>query len=282
MDSNKKSSFTTEQYQRWAKESKANPLPRRSIDLGGKKVEVFALPGYEEFAGRYVYSGTSAATAAGKPDNSILRFLRSKSPLALRHKGFESDTFFVENSSKGIIAYSSQVVSSYWIYQLSKGNLSVMEIVSSLTSTSLDLLADAIFQIDRATQEYERLIRERLFTVEAVEYKLHFYSEYYSELYRIFQIKSEGRGKPGIFAKVTRDCFYALFPGNANDIFDERNPYRDWYNHQFFTGDGNKIFSQIMNSFLTFLRGCRPGDWNSFLVQYQNVYGHGFQCELSL
>ncbi len=102
-DSNKDSGFTQEQYIQWAKESKANPLPRKAINIEGKIIEVFALPGYETHAGRYIYSGTSASAIAKKDEISIRRFLRSKSPLALSFKGFESDTFTVEKSNKSIL-----------------------------------------------------------------------------------------------------------------------------------------------------------------------------------
>ncbi len=281
-DSSKNSGFTQEQYQQWAKDSKTNPLSRRALDLGGKTVEVFALPGFEQHVGRYVYSGESATNATEKHRNSMLRFLSSKSPLALPHKGFECHTFSVENYNAGIAGYPSQIVFDFWVYQLSKGNMAVMPLISALGSTSLDLLADVEFGVDRQAAEYERLIRDRLFTIEAVEYELHFYPAYYKELYRIFQLKPAKNGKPGIFAMVTRSCFYSLFPGKANDLFDERNPNRTFYNHQFLSEDGDKIFGQIMNSFLTFLRGCKPGNWNSFLVQYGNVYGQGFQMDLDM
>jgi hypothetical protein len=281
-DSSKSFGFTQEQYQQWAIESKLNPLPRRAIALGDKTVEVFALPGFKKYLGRYIYSGTSATEAAEKHNFTFTQFLRSKSPIALPHKGFELHTFSVENSNKGVEGYPSPMVSDYWLYQLSKGNLSVAPMLSALGSTSLDLLADTEFGVDRKATEYERLIRDRLFTIEAVEYNLHFYPAYYEELYRIFQMKPAKTGKPGIFAMVTRKCFYSLFPGKANDLFDERNPNRTFYNHQFLSDNGDKIFCQIMNSFLTFLRGCNPGTWDNFLVQYGNVYGEGYQLNLSI
>ncbi len=281
-DSSKNLGFTQEQYQQWAIESKASPLPRRAIALGDKTVEVFALPKFEKHVGRYVYSGTSAAIAAEKDESSFRRFLRSKSSIALPHKDFPLRRFSVQLSDLPITGYLSPMVSDYWLYQLSKGNLSVAPMLSALSSTSLDLLADTEFGVDRKATEYERLIRDRLFTIEAVEYNLHFYPAYYHELYRIFQLKPVKNGKPGIFAMVTRNCFYSLFPGKANDLFDERNPNRTFYNHQFLSNDGDKIFCQIMNSFLTFLRGCSPGTWDSFLVQYGNVYGEGYQLNLDL
>ncbi len=279
---NNSASFGYEQYAQWAEESKTAPLPRKQIKLGDKEIEVFALPGYKDYPGRYIYSGESATAVAQKHRNSMLQFLRSKSPFALPHKGFECYTFVIENYNAGIIGYPAQVVFDYWLYQLSKGNLAVSSIISALGSTSLDLLADSQFGINRAVSEYERLIQNRLFTKEAVEYKTHFFPAYYSELYRIFQIKPTGKGKPGVFAQITRECFYSLFPGQANDIFDERNPDRAFYHHQFLTDDGNKVFNQIMTSFLTFLRGCPCGKLTSFLVQYQNVYGSGFQGTLDL
>lgn len=279
---NYKLSFSYEQYLQWSVESKQAPLPRKYIELGAKTVEVFALPGYEKQAGRYIYSGTSATEATCKPRNALLQFLRSKSPLALPYKDFNLLQFAVDGSDIPIAGYPSTIVFSYWLHQLSKGNLEIADTLNALGSTSLDLLADSVFGIDRKIAEFERLIQQRLFTVEAVEYKTHFFPNYYSELYRIFKLEKNGRGRPGIFAQVTRVCFYSLFPGQANDIFDERNPNRTFYNHQFLTEDGNKIFNQVMNSFLTFLRGCPSGKWNTFLTHYQNTYGAGFQESLDL
>lgn len=280
---NNNASFSYEQYAQWAEESKTVPLFRKQINLGGKQVEVFALPEYERYAGRYVYSGTSATDAAEKHRFQMSQFLRSKSPLALRHKDFKCHTFTVENSKKGIAGYTAQIVFDYWLHELTTGNLAVLPIVSALGSTSLDLLADSVFGINRTVLEFERLIQSRLFTAEAVEYKTHFFPNYYSELYRIFRLEKKKYGRPGIFAQVTRVCFYSLFPGQANDIFDERNPNRTFYNHQFLSEDGNKIFNQVMNSFLTFLRGCPScGSWKAFLIQYQNTYGAGFQGTLDL
>ncbi len=180
------------------------------------------------------------------------------------------------------VGYPSQIVSAYWTYQLFKGNVELLALINALTSTSLDLMSDAEFGIDRSTVDYNRLIRDRLYRETHGEYAVRFCSAYYKELHRIFQTKQQKSGKPGIFARVTRECFYSLFPGEANDLFDERNPFRTFYNHQFLSEDGEKVFHQIMNSFLTFLRSCRPGNWDTFISQYANVYGQGFQVELDI
>ena len=167
-DKNNNASFDYKQYVQWAEESKTAPLPRKQIDLGGKKIEVFALPGYKDHVGRYIYSGTSATSAVNKDEYSIRRFLKSKSPLALIYKGFNVGTFAVENSRGQITGYLSQMVFDYWVDQISKKNFEAIALVSALGSTSLDLLADSQFGVNRFIGEYERLIQDRLFTKEAV------------------------------------------------------------------------------------------------------------------
>lgn len=197
-DNNFNASFSYEQYKQWADDSKQAPLPRRNIDLGGKLVEVFALPGYEKHPGRYIYSATSTAIAAEKDESSFRRFMRSKSPFALPYKDFDLRRFFIEESDLPISGCLSQMAFGYWLHQATKGNLVAAKLIVPLGSTSLDLLADTQFGIDRVNNEYERLIRERLFTQEAVEYKTHFFPNYYRELYRIFQKTKRKRGKPPI------------------------------------------------------------------------------------
>jgi hypothetical protein len=174
------------------------------------------------------------------------------------------------------------MVSSYWVYHSSKGSLDAAILADALTATSLDILADAEYGIDRTSAEVKRLAQSKFYTYSPEEYIQHFFPSFYDELYRIFQISKKKRGKPPIFARVTRLCFYSLLPGNANEVFDKNNPTREFYNHQFLTSEGNAVFNQAMTSFLTFLRSCHPGSWHSFLVQYQNVYGAGFQMNLDL
>jgi hypothetical protein len=279
---NNNASFGYEQYAQWAEESKTAPLPRKQIDLGGKKIEVFALPGYKEHAGRYIYSGTSGTEVVNKARNALLQFVRSKSPIALPYKDFALLQFVVENSVATILGCPSQLISSFWVYQLSKGNQSAIPLVTALTSTSLDLLADTEYGVDRKLIEIKRLAQSRFYASSPEEYIQHFFPSFYDELYRVFQLSKKKRGRPPIFARVTRLCFYSLLPGNANEAFDKNNPTREFYNHQFLTADGNTAFNQAMTSFLTFLRGCQPGNWQSFLVQYQNVYGTGFQRVIDL
>ncbi len=281
-DKNNNASFDYKQYVQWAEESKTAPLPRKQIDLGGKKIEVFALPGYEAHAGRYIYSGTSGAEAVNKARNALLQFVRSKSPIALPYKDFPLLQFTVEKSVSTILGCPSQIISAFWIYQLSKGNQSAIPIVTALTSTSLDVLADVEYGVNRKLAEIKQLAQSRFYAASPEDWIQHFFPTFYDELYRIFQIPKKKRGRPPIFARVTRLCFYSLLPGDANEAFDKYNPTRQFYNHQFLTPDGNTAFNQAMTSFLTFLRSCSPGNWHSFLVQYQNVYGAGFQRNLDL
>jgi hypothetical protein len=270
------------QYRRDAEYSKSNPLPRRVIPLGDG-IEVFGLPGFEKKRGRYLLSLTNAGEAVGKIERSIREFLGSKGLKASLDNPFESATFVVENSQKPIIGILPELANLYWIHQLSKGNLQAIALVSAFSLSSLEHHADLEFGINRAKVEQTQRLQELLWRFEAGDYALHFKKPYYDELYRIFPKFERKPGRhPGLFAMITRNYFYELMPGGVHDLFRDRKKTKDEYWHQFLTEHGDIVFDQVMSSFLTFLRGAKPGDWKNFVTQYNNTYSNGFQNELDL
>jgi hypothetical protein len=277
------SSFDYAQYVKDSEASKANPLPRRTIDVGsGEKIEVFGRPGYEKKPGLYLLSQINATSVVGKAKSSWLDFCKSKSPYVKPCKGFEWLDFWVENSNAPIKGILPDQAIGYWMKESAKNPKAGM-LIFAFATTSIELYADMEFGVNRQKEEYTQRLQDLLFRVEVGDYSIHFVKEYYQELYRVLPfVNKRKHGRPPLFGHITREYFYNLFPGRANDIFDSRNADRENYNHQFLTEMGDKVFDQVMISFLTFLRCSRPGDWANFVSQYRNAYGDGFQGELEL
>ena len=276
------SSFDYAQYEADAFDSKECPLPRRTIMDG--QVEVFALPGHEFKQGRYVLSLTSCAEAVGKSHSSIVKFLPSKRFKAKWGKAFESGNFSVQDSQKPISGVPLPVARIYWLNEAFRNDNPKAEvIIDAMTEMSLETLCDSAFGISRTPDAIQSRFRQLLYTVSAVTWRLRFKPEYYNELYRIFPQLKRDRNPykhPSLFGKITREFFYALLDGDANDFFDRHNVGRKVKNHQFLTKKGDEHFDRVMDGFLIFLRGVKPGDYQNFVTSYNNVFGHGFQNEL--
>lgn len=277
------SSFDYQQYVEDSKTSQDSPLPRRMIDVGGgERIEVFGRPGYKTKPGLYLLSQVNVTSVVGKAKSSWLDFCKSRSPYVRQCKGFEWLDFHVENSNAPIKGILPEQAIAYWMKESAK-NIKAGMLIFAFATTSLEHYADIEFGVDREKERYTKRLQDLLFRLEAGDYKIHFCKEYYQELHRVLPFVGKPKnGRPPLFAKITREYFYELFPGRANDIFDERNPHRWHYNHQLLTEDGDKVFEQVMISFLTFLRCSRPGDWRSFEHQYRNAYGNGFQDDLGV
>lgn len=275
-------SFDHDQYRKDAEVSYQYPLPQQVIPIG-KGIDVYGLPDFRTKTGRYLLSQTNAEQTVGKSGNYILRFTTSDALSALPWKGFEFSTFKVEKSRKPVLGIPLDLATAFWGEQANKGNKKAIALAVALMTTSLERQADIAFGVNRTAEEEVKRLQDLLFRLEAGDYSIHFCKDYYKELHRILPFVSKPKnGRPPLFAKITREYFYNLFPGRANDIFDERNPNRWHYNHQLLSETGDKVFEQVMISFLTFLRCSRPGNWGNFVTQYQNAYGDGYQNDLGL
>jgi len=91
----------------------------------------------------YFYSLTSTADLVGKPPNSALRFLGSKTLKAKHGDSFQPYTFVEGNITYKLLP--CWVVSDYLMYWCTKGNGSAAQIVSALMQESLELRAAKAF-----------------------------------------------------------------------------------------------------------------------------------------
>jgi len=276
------SSFDHARYEAEALLSKEYPLPRK-LAIDGQ-VEVFALPGHEFESGRYVLSLTSCAAAVGKAAQSISDFCKSKRFKSKWGKGFQFQVFTVEGANKPASGIPLPIARLYWLNEAFRNsNPQAEAIIDALTETSLETICDAAFGVNRDAQAYADRFRQLLYTPVALEYKIRFRPEYYEELYRVLpyiQRPDNKYHRPPLFGRITREKFYALMPGKANEHFDQHNPGRLNKNHQYLTQAGLNEFDQTMFRFLGFLNGLNPGNYHSFEQSYRSAFTSYYQIRL--
>lgn len=295
-----------EQYKTDSQLSREAALPRRVIPLA-RGIEVFGLPGFEKYRGRYLLSRINAAEAVGKDEYSIRRFLGSTGFKALLDKASEFGTFSVEGAQRPIVGIPPEFAYEYWLDQTSKGNKQARILVRAFGVSCIEHYADLEFGINRTKEEQVQRLQDLFWRTDAGTYSIHFKQEYYSELYRVLPYKQPTRpgSHPAVFGTVTRYYFYEIMPCGKHDIFKDRYYFfeagqkvevpggvqslfkdrekpKDCYWHQYLTPAGDALFLEAMASFLTFLRGLDPCNWETFVAKYRNSYGKAFQTQLNL
>jgi len=129
---------------------------KSTIQIGSTSADVFVSETND-----YFYSLTSTAALIGKPDNSALRFLTSKSFKAMYGESFQPYTFTEKNQDYKLLP--CKVVSSYLMYWCTKGNGEAAKVISSLMQESLELRAakafnqltvEKVIQVQKLSDEY--------------------------------------------------------------------------------------------------------------------------------
>ena len=136
---------------------------RAAVQIGSLTVDGFMLPD-----GNYRMSQTQAAECVGKPEINARRFLDSKAIKALLGQGYTPDTIEIESSSEQVRgrgrfnALPLEVVTAYWLTQLSEGNKQALSLVWAMLTESLERRFDAAFGVTRTEAERDELLSQRV------------------------------------------------------------------------------------------------------------------------
>ncbi|MEG4838312.1 hypothetical protein [Microcoleus sp. B9-D4] len=130
---------------------------RATIYLGSIPLEVFMLPD-----GRYVLSQTQVAEAVGKTEVSFRDFVTSKSPEALPYKGFRPAKLSIKGNNIKINTIPIDVASAYWTKEAIVGNVTAARLLGACTAESIERRADSAFGVQRAEEERQEFIKQRM------------------------------------------------------------------------------------------------------------------------
>lgn len=134
---------------------------RATIQIGALAVDGFMLPD-----GSYRMSQTQTAEAVGKDESNARKFLGSKGIKTLLGKGYtpgsiEVDPSEQERGQTRINALPLNVVSAFWVWELSKKNKLALALVMAMTIETLTRRFDRAFGVSRSEDEYNQLLRDQ-------------------------------------------------------------------------------------------------------------------------
>lgn len=138
---------------------------RATVAIGSSEVDAFQMPD-----GSYCMSQAQVAECIGTTPQNASNFLRSKAFKALW--GGEStdqsfETIEVESSQQAtggtrINAVPLDVVWAFWLYQCSRGNKQVYNLLAVLGLESLERRFDAAFGVERSESDRNALLTQRI------------------------------------------------------------------------------------------------------------------------
>lgn len=134
---------------------------RASIQIGDLSVDGFMLPD-----GSYRMSQTQTAEAVGKDESNARKFLGSKGIKALLGRNYTPGSIEVDSSGQvrgqtRINALPLEVVSAFWVWELSKKNKQALALVMAMTIETLTRRFDVAFGVERSEDEYNQLLRDQ-------------------------------------------------------------------------------------------------------------------------
>ncbi|NEZ67823.1 hypothetical protein D0962_34570 [Leptolyngbyaceae cyanobacterium CCMR0082] len=134
---------------------------RASIQIGDLTVDGFMLPD-----GSYRMSQTQTAEAVGKDESNARKFLGSKGIKTLLSKGYTPGSIEVDPNDQirgqtRINALPLDVVSAFWVWELSRKNKQALALVMAMTIETLTRRFDVAFGVSRSESEYNQLLRDQ-------------------------------------------------------------------------------------------------------------------------
>lgn len=142
-------------------------VQRAVIMLGEIELDVFQMSD-----GGYQLSEEGTARAAGKPDNSVLRFRRSDSPQALPYKNFTPYKAPVQGERTRINGIPFELAVAYWTKEAMTGNLQAIALLAACAVEALERRADKAFAVERSEDSHNVQFADRLLRWQGVRQRL--------------------------------------------------------------------------------------------------------------